>query len=83
MAKPILLGVDGEAREILESYSAGLFFEPENEQDLIEKIYLLKNNHVLYEQCKTGCLKLAKDFDRKKLAAKMSVLFRGLASTKQ
>lgn len=33
MAIPILMGVEGEAQEIVESYGAGLCFEPENEDD--------------------------------------------------
>ena len=28
---PILIGVDGKARSIIEKYNAGLFYEPENE----------------------------------------------------
>jgi len=28
MQKPILLGVDGQARSLVERYGAGLFFEP-------------------------------------------------------
>lgn len=72
MEKPILLGVDGESRQIIESYSAGLFFEPENESDFIEKLYLLKNDHTLYERLKIGCRNLVKDFDRVRLAKDMA-----------
>lgn len=42
MKKPILIGVDGEARRIVEDAQCGLFFEPENENDLIEKLKLLE-----------------------------------------
>lgn len=41
---PILLGVDGEAKSILEKSGGGLSFEPENSDDLAEKILYLKNN---------------------------------------
>ncbi|HEY9113232.1 MAG TPA: glycosyltransferase family 4 protein [Bacteroidales bacterium] len=71
MEKPILLGVDGEAREIVEKYGAGLYFEPENEADLIEKINLFLNKKVNLEKMKLGCRQLAIDFDRKKLAKEM------------
>jgi len=71
MEKPILLGVDGEARELVEKYGAGLYFEPENEADLIEKINLFLNKEVDLEKMKLGCRQLAIDFDRKLLAKKM------------
>lgn len=71
MCKPILLGVDGEARAIIEQYHAGLFFEPENEQDFLKKLDRLAQGKELYESCQDGCARLAKDFDRKKLALDM------------
>jgi glycosyltransferase involved in cell wall biosynthesis len=71
MKKPILLGVEGQAQEIVEKYGAGVCFEPENEGDFIEKLHLLKNNHVIYGQCQEGCAQLAKDYDRKRLAQLM------------
>lgn len=70
MTIPILMGVEGEAKEIVESYGAGVCFEPENEQDFIAKLTQLEDNQF-YNDCKKGCLKLAEDFDRKKLAANM------------
>jgi glycosyltransferase involved in cell wall biosynthesis len=78
MEKPILLGVDGEARQLVESYSAGLFFEPENGTDMLEKILLLRDNHELYERLRTGCSRLAIDYDRVKLAAQMGELLQRL-----
>ena len=71
MEKPILLGVDGESRLIIEKYHAGLYFEPENEHDFIEKIELLASNNEVYTKCQNGCRMLALDFDRKILASKM------------
>lgn len=76
MQKPILLGVDGEARAIVESYPVGLFFEPENENDFIEKLLTLRNNVELYDRLKSNCLKLATDYDRTKLAAKLEKIFK-------
>lgn len=70
MGIPILLGVDGESREILERYNAGLYYEPENEADFINKL-----NSILdvkkRESYKSGGKKLAADFDRKKLSLQM------------
>ena len=67
MGKPILLGVDGEARALVESYSAGLFFESEDEEDFLIKCKELKSDKVLYNKFQEGCLKLALDYDRSKL----------------
>jgi len=71
MGKPTLLGVEGQAQEIIGKYNAGLCFIPENENDFIEKILILKNNSVIYNKCVGGCIKLAQAYDRKMLAAKM------------
>ena len=70
MRIPILLGVDGESRAILEHYQAGLFYEPENEQDFLDKLELiLQQEHK--ETYQNGGSRLASDFDRKKLALSM------------
>lgn len=70
MAIPILMGVEGEAKEIVEGYGAGICFEPENAADFQAKLKQLMQPEY-YAQCKEGCLKLAADFDRKVLAKKM------------
>jgi len=44
MKKPVLIGVRGEARTIVEESECGLFFEPENFKDMADKILLYKNN---------------------------------------
>lgn len=67
MRIPILMGVDGEAKEIVEKYNAGLCFEPENESDFIDKLNKIQNPEI-YAACQKGCGCLADDFDRKKLA---------------
>ena len=41
---PILLGVDGEAKSILERSGGGLYFEPENSNDLVGKIIWIKKH---------------------------------------
>lgn len=70
MGIPILLGVDGESREMLEKYNAGLFFEPENEIDFLDKLdKIMKPENV--RLFKNGGLELAADFNRKKLGLSM------------
>ena len=78
MQKPTLLGVQGQAQEILEKYGAGICFEPENEADFIEKLSILKNASF-YQKCQDGCEDLAADYDRKKLAAKMLDVIENIA----
>jgi glycosyltransferase involved in cell wall biosynthesis len=72
MQKPTLLGVEGEAKRIIEKYNAGVCFEPENEEDFIKKLYILKDEKN-YDSYKQGCKKLAQDYDRKYLAQKMLI----------
>jgi glycosyltransferase involved in cell wall biosynthesis len=71
MCTPILLGVDGEARKLIEDYNAGYYFEPENEEAFLKALQKLREDKTLYLELQEGCLKLAKDFDRKELANKM------------
>ena len=71
MQIPVLLGVEGESAEIIKEYSAGLCFEPENRDDFIKNLNLLLNDEQVYKNCQTGCLELAKAFDRKKMASEM------------
>ena len=70
MEVPILMGVEGEAKEIVENYNAGICFEPENEKDFIAKLKIVTNpeNQKVFKE---GCKGLAIDFDRKNLAEKM------------
>lgn len=70
MQKPILLGLEGEAKEIIEKYNAGLCFEPENQIDFIQKCQrILKDEN--YNIFQDGCNILAKDFNRKTIALQM------------
>lgn len=39
---PVVLGVDGEAREILETHKTGIYYKPGCPEDLVEKIRWLK-----------------------------------------
>lgn len=71
MQIPIIMGVEGEAQEIVESYGAGLCFEPENEGDFNDKLDKLLSDNDFYASCQEGGRKLSEDFDRKVLAAKM------------
>lgn len=69
MAKPIILGVDGEARQIVEKAMAGIYTEPENEEKLEKAILRLYRNkrecHILGQN---GRNFVEKYFDRNVLA---------------
>lgn len=71
MQKPTLLGVEGQAQEIIEKYGAGVCFNPEDEEDFLDKLKLLKDNEGFYRSCVDGCRRLAEEYDRKLLADKM------------
>lgn len=68
---PVLLGVDGEARQIIEEYETGLFFEPENAEDFINKLNSLCLDKNLYEKCSDNGRKFAMKFDRNVMANNM------------
>jgi glycosyltransferase involved in cell wall biosynthesis len=74
MQIPILLGVEGESRGIIEHYGAGLFFEPENKDDFVRQLKQLKDDRVLYDSCREGGKNLSIDFDRRRLAREFYLL---------
>jgi glycosyltransferase involved in cell wall biosynthesis len=45
--KPIILGIDGVARKLVEDADAGIFVEPENPEAFAEAVLRLKNNPEL------------------------------------
>jgi len=81
MGIPTLLGVRGEAQDILEKYNAGLCFYPENESDFLSKLKQLKDEET-YLKCQEGCGLLAEMYDRKKLAMDMINIIEKMMSNK-
>jgi len=71
MGKPIILGVEGQAKEIIDEFGAGVCFEPENSEQFIKAVNRLKKDRDLYEKLSSNALKLAQAYDRKKLAKEM------------
>ena len=70
MQKPILHGVEGESKKIIEDYNAGIAFEPENIPAFLEALEKIKHrdNYITYQ---SGCKNLADDFERSTLANRM------------
>ncbi|MBD3383428.1 glycosyltransferase [candidate division KSB1 bacterium] len=74
-AKPILLCVEGEARELVEESRVGLNVEPENTDELIEAIKTLKSNSVLADEMgKRGRLFVERHFSRRALAKELETV---------
>ena len=67
LQKPILLGLEGETKGIIESFNAGICFEPENEDEFIAqcRAILDKKQYLEYQN---GCQKLVQAFNRKHIA---------------
>lgn len=70
MKKPILLGVEGEAKELfIEKGKCGLAFEPENATDLADKVLYLSGNPLLISELGSNGYEYVKNnFSRKQIA---------------
>ena len=66
---PIVLGVEGEAKEIIEDAEAGIPITPEDAEAMLTAIQSLKKNPNLYEQmAKNGFDHVRRFYDRKVIA---------------
>jgi glycosyltransferase involved in cell wall biosynthesis len=68
---PILLGVEGEAKNIIERYGAGMCYEPENNESFLKALFVLYEEQMQGVRRDKGLESLAHDFDRSYLADKM------------
>ena len=70
MQRPILNGVNGDARDLIEKAQAGLVFEPEDENGLIEGVCRLADDRKLARQLgENGNRFVLEHFNRDQLAA--------------
>ena len=69
MYKPILLGVEGESKELIEKYKVGVAFEPEKIESFINAISEIEQ--INQEVFITNCDKMLNDFNRNQIAEKM------------
>ena len=79
MGIPILLGVEGEIADIVESEGAGLLFEPENPRALLRAAQTLRNNPSLRTTISSAGISAATRYDRKHLAQSMLTLLEQVA----
>lgn len=69
MKRPIILGVEGESRELVEEGGCGLCIEPENDQELAEAVLKLAREPELGTMLgESGAEFVARRFDREVLA---------------
>ena len=71
MDKPILLGVNGQAREIIKRFDCGIFYEPECRDEFLSAAMMLARDKKLHGRLRVGCQNLAQRFDRCRLADEM------------
>ena len=70
LSRPILFGVEGESKKLIQDYNAGISFIPEDFITFRESILKLMN-HDVYQELQAGCKYLSNDFNRVNLANKM------------
>jgi glycosyltransferase involved in cell wall biosynthesis len=71
-AKPIILAIDGVARKlVVDDAKCGIFVEPENAEQIAEKLRFYKNSsQIAKEHGDNGLKYVSEYYDRRKLAAK-------------
>ncbi len=68
-ARPIILGIDGVARDLVEQAEAGVFAEPECPQQIVEAVREFRNDEPMRHQCgKRGYDYVRQEFSREQLA---------------
>lgn len=78
-AKPILLSVDGESRNILRQAGAGLYYEAENHRQLVEKLLWLKDHpQKIAEMGRQGRKYVEEHMTREAQSNKMMLEFKQL-----
>ena len=69
MERPLILGVEGESKDIIEKANCGLCIEPENDEQLVESVLKLHSNPELSERLgRNGRRFVKNNFDRDNLA---------------
>jgi glycosyltransferase involved in cell wall biosynthesis len=71
MGLPVLHGVEGESADIVEETNCGVLFEPENVDQLIEKLLYLQSDPTSLKSLGQNALESAKKYDRTHLARQM------------
>lgn len=84
MEVPIIISVDGEARQIVEESGGGIYVEPENVEQMTEMVKnLIQKPETMAEMGKNARMYVEKNFDRRKLARKQLDVLKSLVSTEK
>ena len=79
MARPILLGVEGESARIIKHFNCGYLYDPSSSSSLARLVdNLIENGNKNYKRMQDNCLKMALYYNRKNLAKKMLEHIKGL-----
>jgi hypothetical protein len=82
MKKPIILGVEGSAAQIVRDANAGICIEPENEVELVEAVKRLAERRDLADQLgQAGFESIASVYDYDRLAEKYAEIIERVAVT--
>jgi glycosyltransferase involved in cell wall biosynthesis len=83
VGRPIILGVDGNARELMETAKAGIFIEPGNADALVDAVRQLRYNSTLRDQfSKNGLKYVTQNFNRDELANDYIAVLEGVIKGK-
>ncbi len=70
-ARPVVIGIDGVARKLVEDAQAGVYAEPENPEAFAKAVLTLKGDAELASRCgERGLAYVREHFSREKLAEK-------------
>lgn len=79
MKRPVILGVEGTAKSILESANAGISIEPENAEELAKAVATLASDSKLGEfYAENGYRYVIEHFNRAKMANQYIVIMQSL-----
>lgn len=83
MEKPIILGVEGESADIVRAADAGYCIEPENVEELVNRLIDLYANEALCKKLgANGRIHVSNFYDRKKLAKRFEQLLEWTSTTR-
>jgi len=79
--KPVIVAIEGEAKELIEKSGAGIFVEPENVSQMKDAIFNLYNNKKLrIKMGKKGRKFVSRDYCRVEIAKKFETVLKDLVS---
>ncbi len=83
-ARPVILGVDGQARKIMDQAGAGVYVEPENAAALVQVITQLAANPLMRETLgRNGRRHIVKHFSRQQTAKAYIAVLEGIVNREE